>query len=436
MAVEDRNNGIVHYFQPRYSATIAGKAVVSASILDLIGQGASAEIDFSALNVFLRTGFYIGASTPFRHIRATVPPDPASLGVTPTDLRREAVIGVYIDLFRQAVQRQIQRCAGQSVCMGLSGGRDSRHILLELCRAGAKPDLCWTVDLLDAPTEFIAAQAVAVKAGVPQKTIPSSESVRSERSKNLATSFESVEHAWITGAIPVIQSYQATYDGLAGDVLSAGLFLSEERVRLVHQGRIDELIEKIVVDGRKTAAFLIQDQTLFPVQDALQQVTAEFRRHLAMPNPLGSFYLWNRTRRTIGASAFGLLRPSGQYVATPYLDIDLFRFLSSIPDSLTVDHALHTDAIRRAFPEFADIPFADKLKLPHPPGMRKLAIETACYLMRSRALLDKRAAVIRLFRPLVSPAHLKDVRRIHSFSIYLTQLGLASTGHLRQTKSL
>ena len=127
-----------------------------------------------------------------------------------------------------------------------------------------------------------------------------------------------------------------------------------------------------------------------------------------------------------------MLCPGGQHVGVPYLDIDLFRFLSGIPDSATVDHELHTTTIRRAFPEFADIPYAHKIRVPSSLHIRKLAVDTAFYLLRSRALLDKSGAVVRLLRSLVSPARVEDVGWLHTFSIYLTQVGLASTGHLRE----
>jgi hypothetical protein len=51
-----------------YTVTINGKTTVSASIVDLIKQGAPAEVDFSALNVFLRSGFYVGTNTILRSI--------------------------------------------------------------------------------------------------------------------------------------------------------------------------------------------------------------------------------------------------------------------------------------------------------------------------------------------------------------------------------
>lgn len=418
---------IASYFQPEYSATIQGETVVSPSLPDLIYQGAPSEINFDALNVFLRSDLYLGTDTAFKSIQARAVPDPASFLAQPTDLGRDAIIDTYIELFRQAVQRLIKQYAGQRVCMGLSGGRDSRHILLELCRAGAKPELCWTVDVPNAPAEVTLAQTLTQRAEVTHEVLPAASSVKSECYKNHATSFESALHGWITTAVPAIQPYPVVYDGLAGDVLSAGLFLTPEGAQLVRAGRIDEFVETVLV--RPGPAPLVRDQSLFPLQNALEAVSTEFRRHLALPNPIGSFYLWNRTRRAIGASAFGLLRPTGQQVCVPYLDSELFRFLASVPDTVVVDYKLHTDTISRAFPEYADIPYAEKEKTPRLKRRhRKLATDTISYLLRHRSsLLDREGALLRLARTLVSPARLEDVDWLHTVSIYLAELeGLAA----------
>lgn len=50
---------------------------------------------------------------------------------------RPQIIDSYIDLFRQAVKRC--ETHSQTVGVGLSGRRDSRHILLELCNSGRAP---------------------------------------------------------------------------------------------------------------------------------------------------------------------------------------------------------------------------------------------------------------------------------------------------------
>ena len=96
-------------------------------------------LDERALNIFLRTDFYFGGDTPFRELRR-VEQEPVI--VPPIEISRDEALDAYIALFRQAVRRRMTN----DTVLALSGGQDSRHILLELHAGGNVPDLL-TVDL-------------------------------------------------------------------------------------------------------------------------------------------------------------------------------------------------------------------------------------------------------------------------------------------------
>jgi len=127
---------------------------VSPSVGRLIECGAPTDLDDTALATFLRLGFLVGEDTVFRAIRM-VPPggevrwnggEPKVTGgytfPQHQNLSRKAAIDGYGELFRQAVQRR----SSKEVRFGLplSGGRDSRHILLELNALGCKSEVCFT----------------------------------------------------------------------------------------------------------------------------------------------------------------------------------------------------------------------------------------------------------------------------------------------------
>ena len=300
---------IASYFHPEYTATIHGRKVVSPSILELLKQGASPEVNFKALNVFLRSGFYIGTETLFSAIQTREVPYPASFSLKPTSGNRNAIIDEYIELFRQAMQRQIRTFGSNGICMGLSGGRDSRHILLELCRVGVKPHVCWTIDVPNSPSEVTIARQLTDRAGVPHVSLPGASGVESERYKNHATSFESTEHCWSVAAIPIIQRHLVNYDGMAGMYFQQVIFSPRKAYNWCTSDALMNSSRKSLSRWPRAPG---SRSKLFSRQTALEEVSAEVQRHLAMPNPIGSFYLWNRTRRTIGSSAFGLLCPSGQ----------------------------------------------------------------------------------------------------------------------------
>ena len=142
------------FFALYYFVTDDGIAI-SPSLTQLVGLGAPTAFDDAALAVFLRLGFFLSEDTPFKAIRL-IPPDTSfcwsdgKLSVTGRftlsklqNLKRDEVIDTYISLFRSAIERRLQNCG--KTAAPLSGGRDSRHILLELCRAGHPPDITATL---------------------------------------------------------------------------------------------------------------------------------------------------------------------------------------------------------------------------------------------------------------------------------------------------
>jgi hypothetical protein len=118
----------------------------------------------------------------------------------------------------------------------------------------------------------------------------------------------------------------------------------------------------MVVRRRLPLMTFLQDGDAFPLEAAQARVRRELDRHLAAVNPLGSFFFWNRVRRGIGVSSFGI---NGAFdVYTPYLDYDVFDHLTSLTVDNFTDRKFHTEAIHRAFPQYAHIPFESKKKEP------------------------------------------------------------------------
>ena len=92
---------------------------------------------------------------------------------------------------------------------------------------------------------------------------------------------------------------------------------------------------------------------------------------------------WNRTRREIGLMPTALQPPA--IAMCPYLDTELYSFLSGLkPDVLGVN-AIHDEAFKLAFGQYQDIPFA-------PYGTKrsavlhyaKLTIQTLLYCHNQR----------------------------------------------------
>jgi asparagine synthase (glutamine-hydrolysing) len=353
------------------------QVAVSPRIADLLAAGAPADLDHDALAVFLRMGFYVGEDTPFAAIRAVPPgvrfrwsPDAFRLDSAHTlperrDLTRAQAVDGYIELFRQAMAR---RAPDAAYVLPVGGGRDSRHILLELMRQGAPPRLAVTTAKFvprDADTRV--ARRLAAAAEVPHRLVdrPVSQ-FRAELAANRAQQLCTTEGAWLLPLSRFLRGRTPlTYDGLGGDALSQSPYLHLAREQPWVHGREGELARWLLETGRRDRylpGLLSAGQAeLLGSRRAADRLAAELRRHGAAAVPLRSFYFWNRTRRAIAANTFSLLGRGGALrVHTPFLDHDLYDLLASLPFPVLGDGRFHTETILRAYPRYAHLPFADE----------------------------------------------------------------------------
>lgn len=366
-------------FNPLYYFIRPDEICVSTSIRQLLDRGAPIDLDDEAISVFLRFGWFLGEDTPFRAIRA-VPPNAefewrngklhvaGSYSIPKPDyLSRDAAIDLFNDLFRQSIQRRLPGDA--AFVMPLSGGRDSRHILLELVEQGAKPEFCFTADHIPtrANEDARIAAILTRTLGLNHEILDQPKSrLRSEMKKNELTEFCAIEHAW---AIPISEFCRGRiswlYDGLAGDMLTGGVAaakLNPENLTLYESGHFEELATEIYswTEEISLKGWLQREwYKKFGPDIATARICDELRRHSNAPNPVGSFHFWNRTRRGVSTYSFGILRDIPT-VCCPYLDDDVYDLLASLPASMLLDGQFHTDAIHRAYPKFRNIPFEDK----------------------------------------------------------------------------
>jgi hypothetical protein len=148
------------------------------------------------------------------------------------------------------------------------------------------------------------------------------------------------------------------YDGIAGDVLSGRR--DEERLKLFRAGRLEELAEHLLKETHEPMLALILSPdaySRFNRSLAIAAVVAELGRHTHQPNPLSSFGLGNRVRRSFALPPYRLYSSVADVFA-PYLDRDLLDFVTSLPASHLVGRQFHIDVLHRAFPEYAHLPFS------------------------------------------------------------------------------
>jgi hypothetical protein len=201
-------------------------------------------------------------------------------------------------------------------------------------------------------------------------------------------------------------------------VLSAGLFSRPDRLRLLAERRYDELVETIV--SAQPIPF-VRDQSLFSYRDALNAVRNEFDRHVTAPDPISSMFLWNRTRRDIGSSAFSLLAPSGQITCAPFLDPEVVDYLSRLTPDVTGDKTFHDQTIARAFPE-CTVRYEAKCG-PDRSEYRPNGLVALRYTAGVRSPLIHRGKVaMRLVAAMALPSRLDEARWVSTIGTYLSQI--------------
>ena len=364
-------------FFPLFYYAKGSEIGVSPSISTLIAEGADAELNDESVALFLRLSQFIGNDTPFRHIHC-LPPNATLVwnGSNPhvtgdyehvsenRPVSRTEAVHRYIELFASAISKRLP--ASPRFAVPLTGGRDSRHILLELCRAGFKPHVCATVALH--PEDAAVAALVADQLGLRHAVIePSDNFFAAEIRKNDLSNF-GFKGTWPLPLSDFLSREQidTVYDGIAGDVLSASVNLTPERDRLFRRGHLPSIIEHLLPDTEAVLRKLLTPARYrrWSRELAETRLGEELTKHLHAHNPVRSFFFWNRTRRRTALIPYALL--SGPFtVFAPYLDHDLFDFLASLPADFLMDRSFHTEAILSGYPASRQVRFENK-KVPDP----------------------------------------------------------------------
>jgi asparagine synthase (glutamine-hydrolysing) len=438
-------------FYPLFYFSRPDEFCISGSIPTLLKRGAPTQLDATALAVILRLGYFVGEDTPFKAIRL-VPPGArmqwengsfSVAGEIPVrclqELSREAALDAFIELMRQAIARRAAQ--HEDFVATISGGRDSRHILLGLCDSGKPPKFAVSVENYQpwpSPDTEVAAK-VCQELGMRLVILQQDSSMfQAELRKNLKTSFSTLEHAWLLKLSSFLKGQtHAVYEGVAGDILTgeSPLGPTVEWQKLVAAGKFEEFADGLLDKDERMRAQLLQPEWNRECgrEIAIQRVAEEVQKHADAAIPTSSFFLFNRTRRVTSLSPMSLLREVGT-VFTPYLDHDVYNLLASLPVTVLLDHKFHSDAMRKAYPRMAHIPFAQK-QLQARQCYRfflRLALELGRFSLRStRTRLLRRSFLLpRLARCVVDPSYSVNLGWLGDMSTYLIHLECAVAGEV------
>jgi hypothetical protein len=417
-------------FYPLFYFVRRDEIAVSTSILKLLALGASPEFDVAGLAVFLRTGSFVGERTPFKEIHAFPPNAVAewedgrwALSGGPRLPQLQALtfdqaVDGYISLFRAAIRKRVR--SGERVALPLSGGRDSRHILLELCQAGHRPNFCMTVEVhpprsnADVGIAKTLAAAVNIEHFVVRQ--PRSQ-LKQELHKNSITEFLAEHPAWALAIEAFLRNKaDVSFHGIAGDLLS-GNFMTPALLKSYELGMIDDCARRHldIHNNEVVLESCLEPHAYqtFNRQLALENIYEQVKVTERAPAPSALHYFWTRTRRNISLMPFRILNRSIE-IRAPYLDYDLYDFLASLPPSFQMENDLHTSVIQRAFPEYKDIGYASGGLSISGHSYRIHIMNVLKYLISNRSKLVNRSW---LFSVLLSAVVRNDFRFVMKLNL-------------------
>lgn len=358
-----------------------GVVALSPSLLALVAQGCDATPDRDALAVFHRMGIFIHDETPLKHVR-TLPPGGrltwtagrltieggAEMPVARQITREDAVEGMAA-LFAASMARTLAAWDAP-LMLPLSGGRDSRHILLEMLRQGRAPEACVTFhhNGTRMNAEALAARAVAERAGVRHDVLGHPRPRLADTLRALvATNLCADEHAQMMPLHDYAQEHgRACFDGVAGDILTNPDNDAERFFRLAEKGDFTGIARGLCEGHGRVISQPAWRRGAGPIwspdrdDEVAERIGQAVATYADAPDPYQAFWFYHRTRREINFVPQAILAPS-EIVFCPYLDEDFARFCLSLPYRVTRDQQLHNDVIARTYPRFADVPFHDAI---------------------------------------------------------------------------
>ncbi|MDB4223417.1 asparagine synthase-related protein [Granulosicoccus sp.] len=362
-------------FLPVFYAFLPNGFGVSTSALSLVQAGASAAFDDAAIAVFLRLGHYVGEDTPFKAIRTLAPGTELSwqngelnfrttapaLPSSTSNLSRQDAVHAYGEVFQQAVEDMLPP-SDVEMAAPLSAGRDSRHILYALVRAGRTPKSVLTARSMPPRPDNDAQMAAKITSALDLQHViveQSDDRFADELEKNLLTDFCADEHAhmmpvarWLSAS-----NTQVSWDGIAGDIISCGVYDDTRMITQFHNQDFTGLCSWLL-DGEGYLPGLLTTSAMqrWSRELAIERLSTELVKYGHLANPAASYFFYNRVRRELALAPYSLLNKQ-THVLAPYLNHKLFDLLIDLPYDYFQGREFHSEAIDQYYPELPKLPY-------------------------------------------------------------------------------
>lgn len=397
-----------------YYAALPDRFVIATDIRSVMDCAGALTIDRPAMLLFHLLYQYVGGRTAFKEVRvlplsSNLTWDAATGAVSITRrplIGPEPVTGADTAIERQCdalLRAAVRKHRGSADhVLTLSGGRDSRHILLALHASGLAVDRIVTAHhYLDFSYADVAvARQLAARVGMPAEVVtPFPDRVAAEIAKNWLTGLQSMGHSWGLTLANATAGTRTVYDGMNGSSLFGRSRMASIERKLFPDAiepppwrlRCGNVIDAIVFeDAVRTAPSTLG----LPrnVEAARALLAESLDRYAAFPNQTQAFRVFETGPRDFALLTLGLLR--NPEVICPFDDESFVAFALGLPWRLSNDYGFHDRVLRSAYPEFADIPY--EMDVPGPPGppLTDATAEWRSFRRAIQTVEPKRAAAL------------------------------------------
>lgn len=329
-------------------------------------------VDWVSVAEVLAAGEVFGEDNPIpgHHLERPVP----DLDVPPPESEFSGTAVEALDAIDALVRDVLAEVPSEwELALGLSGGRDSRHLLLA-AQAVDRPigqfvtAQHWNPGASQADTQ--GARALAEELGLPLEIVPGGQDrYAAEWEKNRRLGLRTLNHSWLLPMADHLAGQRALLDGLNGGALLGRdsltrSWLESHGSRAPTSGEaLDHIVRRLVRGPRRRItswlpSSRIDSRVWKEVEERLRQ---RFERYTDYPNPFQAWSYLEHARRGTALAPYGLM--GNDRVICPYFDPRVVALGLSLPWAISSRPNLQVDMISRIYPQVAHVPYANDLEV-------------------------------------------------------------------------
>jgi asparagine synthase (glutamine-hydrolysing) len=362
----------------RYSECAAGsyEAYLSLGPTSSFGESLSAVVDWVGVAEVLILGETIGDDLPIPGHR--LPRAVPRLDVPPP-----------VETFAGSAAEAMHTCdalirdvisaapADWEFDLGLSGGRDSRHLLLAAQATGRRIAGCvtaqhWNPDSSNADVQAAGMLAHALDLSVD--VVPQvGDRFLAQWNKNRILGLRTRNHSWVLPMAAHLGARRPLIDGVNGgnmfgrDSLTMSWLSKNGFTRPTPEQAVDHVIQqKFTTARRRMKGWLTSPRLSREIwQETRQRIVDRFTRYLDYPNPFQAWSCLEHTANGIALAPYVLM--DNDRVLCPYFDPTVVTFGLSLPWEISANPDFQQQMLTDIYPKVAHIPYSHEIRQAAPP---------------------------------------------------------------------